>query len=69
MRISVKRFVEDELFVRKIAGSLAVRVKKRQNLIGYRAISPVPDFTSLPFTVSSLRAEGAIPTSTRRGPS
>jgi hypothetical protein len=56
MRISFKRFVEDELFVRKIAGSLAVRVKKRQNLIGYQAISAVPDFTSLPFFSPGRRA-------------
>jgi TonB-dependent SusC/RagA subfamily outer membrane receptor len=68
MRISFKRFVEDELFVRKIAGSLAVRVKKRQNLIEYQAISPVPDFTSLPFFAVLLSGQTGDPTSARRGP-
>jgi TonB-dependent SusC/RagA subfamily outer membrane receptor len=56
------------IFVRKLGGSLAVRVKKRQNLIRYRAVGPVPDFTSLPFFGVLLSGQTGDLTPTRRGP-
>jgi TonB-dependent SusC/RagA subfamily outer membrane receptor len=68
MRISFKRFIEDERFVRKLAGTLAVRVKKRQNLIRYGLLACYRTSPSLPFFGVLFSGQTGDPTSTRRDP-